>query len=403
MRLFKSPSTGLLPICLVAALVFAGGCRLFPKEDVEAIPELIQPPSEDLITHRIIEGPIAEELQAYARVGSGREQQIYFPVNGRIKEVDIHLGDMVKKGQLLMSLEKGELDFSIKQAKLALEQEQLQYQQQFGENSDLNRSSRLAKFDVDQTQERLDQAKQDLAAVDASADGDKRQKLQDAVEQAQKDYDDSVLSYGQRQKNYNLSLRLVQLGIEKAQTECDRLARELENSIIRAPFAGKIIAVSAIRGRNVEAFEQMAIIADMRGLEMIANLAVKDANRIRPGMGVRVKIDQDEPRTGKITVVEQVETSQPGSDEWVARIRMDDPRFPLKLDDFYTVSFVLRFAAKAMLVPNDAVREDVNGRKYLRVLEGKRRRDAYVKVGIEGETQTQILEGAKLGMVVIGK
>lgn len=316
-------------ICfMITFMLLTSGCRLLPKEEIEEVPALVQPPQEELITYQIVEGPIHEELRSYARVGAAKEQTLYFSVPGRIQELPVKLDDEVRKGQIIAVLETGELQFDLKHAKIALQQQELYYQQ-------------MAK----------------------------------AGETAQ---------------------RLAKLNVEMAQNELDRLTKRQEDSVLRAPFQGTITTVTGVRGRTVEAFQPIAVLSDTQGLELIAEIDDSQVRIIRPGTRVRI----DNGGEGQVTFVGKSQNAN-DSDQWLAHIRIAGRK--LTINDSYTVSFILRSVAKALLIPNSAVREDVNGRKYLRVLDGNTRREVYIKVGIQNDTHTQILEGAEAGMTVIGK
>lgn len=393
--------------CLVCAVI-AGGCRLLPKEEVEDIPALIQPPEEDLVTHVLALGPIDDALSGSARVGSGREQELYFVISGRIHEVLVAYGDQVKKGQPLISLETGELAFQLRQASAALEQEKLRYQMQYGPEAESARAIRVAEIEVAQAELDLAQAEDRLKAESISCTAQQQRSLQRDVERARLALTRARMNRDKLKDENGSSnspaQRIARLSVERAQIEYDRLAQQMEDSILRAPFAGKITDLNAERGQMIQAFAPLAKVSDMKGLEMISSLPSSDAYRLSPGIRVKVDMMQGPPRLGRVTRIQPPAVAQDRKqEEWLVRIKMDDPRFPLAFDDYYSVSFILRSAPRALLAPNDAVREDVNGRKYLRVIEGKRRRDVYIRTGIESPTHTQVLAGAKPGMVVIGK
>ena len=331
-RMFKNVSAVMVLSLLSLALM---GCWLLPKEQEADIPALVQPPDEELVTHVLAVGPISEEIIGTARVGSSREQALYFSTAGRIREVLVNYGDTVKQGQVLIAMETGQLDFEIKRAQINLEQAQLRL---------------LMKSQSSQVE-----------------------------------------------------LRLAKLDLELAQLEVDRLQALRADSVLRAPFDGKVVSLTAMRGKWYEAYTPLATISSMKGLEMLAEISVEQILRIKPGMRVKVAMDEGAPRFGRVIILEQKEKTETNADQkWIAHIRMDDAGFPLVFDDYYSISFLLRTSDKALLVPNDAVREDVNGKKYLRVIEGKKRRDVYIKTGIES-IETEILEGAEPGMTVIGR
>lgn len=324
-----------LGICLII-LIGLTGCPLLPKEEVEDVSALVQPPSEDLVTHTITEGPINEEISGTARVGSSQEKTLYFLISGQVREVKFETGDTARKGQVLVELETGDLDYSVKLAALNLEQEQLRYQS---------------------------------LPYDANA----------------------------------ITKRINAIGLERARLEYDHLLERLDHSVIRAPFDCKILDIKVARGKYIEAFATVGTIAGMKGLELIAEVDFNKMVRLKSGMPVRIEIEEGNIQMGRIISIEKPEVPLSNSENYYIHIRMNNPRLTLKMDNYHNVYFVIRSIKRALLVPNDAIREDVNGRSYLRVIDGKQRRDVYIKTGITTETMTQITEGATPGMVVIGK
>lgn len=320
------------------------GCRLFPKENVETVPTLVDPADEDIVTHTVTVGSITEEIKGYAQINSGKEEKLSFTVPGRIHEVLVKSGDDVKKGQVIAVLETGDLNFAILRAKAQLEQQQLLYEQKYNDNE-------LRKHAPDYYEKRL-----------------------------------------------------AELNIKCAQIELDRLQQQVDNSVLTAAFSGKISSLSAEKGQVVEPYSEMALLTDVNTLEMTSDLKPEDALHINIGTRVKIQMEEGDPQMGMVVGINKPKKANGSdSDTRIATIRMDNRRFSLKLQDSYDIVFCLRSVPNALLVPNDAIREDVNGRKYLRVLEGKHRREVYVKIGIQTDTQTQILEGAKAGMIVIGK
>lgn len=324
-------------VILLPLFVTATGCRLFPKEEVEDISALVAPVKKEIVTYKIAEGPIREEFDATAEVSSSRQDKLWFTIPGLIAEVMVESDDDVRKGQPLVRLQTGDLNFGIRRAEALLEQQELLYEEKYNDNE-------LKKQAPDFYQKRL-----------------------------------------------------AEINIKCAKIELERLQRQLKDSVLVAPFSGRITSLTAERGKPVEAFSQLALITDTRTLELTSSITEDKANRIKRGTRVKVHLDKGEYQMATVHTVEHRDNL------WIAHLRLDNAHFPYKLDDNYQVTFWIRSVEKTLVVPNDAVREDFNGNKYLRVLDGKRRRELYVKVGIQTDTQTQILEGAKAGMTVIGK
>lgn len=190
---------------------------------------------------------------------------------------------------------------------------------------------------------------------------------------------------------------LAELNIKCAEIEVARLKRQLSKSVLVAPFSGRITSLSAERGNSVQPYKELAVLTDTKSLEMTATIDKDKANKIKKGIRVKIEMDQGEPQMATVTRIELKD------DAYIAHLRPDNTHFAFKIDDSYNAAFLIKSVDKALIVPNSTIREDFNGNKYIRVLDGKTRREVYVKVGIQNATHTQIIEGAKNGMVVIGK
>ncbi|HEX6972086.1 MAG TPA: biotin/lipoyl-binding protein, partial [Limnochordia bacterium] len=111
--------------CALAALAASGllpGCALLPKEEIEPMPTLAEPPPTRTVTYTVERGHIAEEIRGLGRVTGTREVELYFTVGGRVKTLEVQTGDTVKAGQLLAQLETGDLEYQIAVAEIDLEE-----------------------------------------------------------------------------------------------------------------------------------------------------------------------------------------------------------------------------------------------------------------------------------------
>jgi multidrug efflux pump subunit AcrA (membrane-fusion protein) len=394
-----------LGICFLFSLGLAG-CGLFPKEEEENIPALVEPPQEDYVTYQVTEGPISEELKGLARVGSNREQTLIFLISGQVREILVDYNGTAKKNQPLVSLETGELEYTIKQAKVNLEQEEIRFQQQFGGDSEVQYNLQLAELNLNRAQLDLDQAEERLKMEGSLSTGLQKKALQREVDRAGFNLKQNKLAY-ERLKSQaapnSAAQRIAALGIERLRIEYERLQKQMEHSILRAPFDGKIISLKVARGDKIQAFDPVETIAAMTNLEFIMEVDFNKSLRLKTGMEARIQLDAGKSQTGRVILIDKRENAPAGKDIYYVHIRLDDPRFALKMDTYYDLTIYIRSLKKALVVSNDAIQEDSNSQRYLRVIEGDKQRDVYIKTGISNDTQTQILEGAAKGMVAVGK
>ncbi|NLV92129.1 MAG: efflux RND transporter periplasmic adaptor subunit [Firmicutes bacterium] len=331
---------------LIGLLLMGSGCALLPEEKVDEVPVLLRPPETRLVTYEVIVGPIADQIRALGRVAAVKEAQLYFPRTERLKHVHVAPGETITEGQCLAELETGDLRYRLQRAQLALAQEELRWK----------RVENLVGIEINE------------------------------------------IDYG-----------IAQLELKKAQLEVDHLTRQLEASMLRAPFSGVVVSVDRRERELVEGYETVMTIADPSELEIQVELSyTSDVSKLVRGQKVLVNLGREEWVTGHIY---QISTRQDDpsyartsyqSAPFVIKIRLDDPRITLDFDSLVRVVIVIEEEPEAILVPNAAIRSYM-GRKYVRVLEGDVRKEVDIVTGIEGETETQVLKGLKPGDIVIGK
>jgi HlyD family secretion protein len=114
-----------------------------------------------------------DAVAASAQIVPVRTAQLAFPAAGRVKTVDVNVGDKVSAGQTLLTLDTALLEARVREAEanLAIAQIQLDYLDRVG-TSEENMDS--AKADVERAQALVDSAKATLAnqsALTAPFDG----------------------------------------------------------------------------------------------------------------------------------------------------------------------------------------------------------------------------------------
>jgi multidrug efflux pump subunit AcrA (membrane-fusion protein) len=392
-------------VCLLLMLGLTG-CPLLPKERAEDIPALVQAPQEDMATYTVNEEPINEEITGSGRVGSSLEKTLYFLIAGRVREVMVEYNGNIKKGQPLLALETGDLEYALRQAKTAFEQEQLRFEQQYGNNSDAKNELQIAELALAKAKLDLESAKDRLRTEGPLSTGFQKKALERDVERAEIQYRQSKIPHERIQSQNtpnSVAQRIAALAVERARIEYERLTKQMDNSVLRAPFDGKITSLKVARGEMVEAFAPVETVSAIQRMELIVEIEFDKMLRLKPGMPVQVHMEEGKIEMAHIALIDKPQFAVSGKREiYYAHIRMDDPKVSLKMESYYSVTMITRSVKNGLVLPNQAIWWDANGSPYIRAVEGKQRRDVYIKLGITNQTKSQIIEGAQAGMTVIG-
>ncbi|HET7559673.1 MAG TPA: efflux RND transporter periplasmic adaptor subunit [Limnochordia bacterium] len=346
MKRFRMNRTLVRAVTLSAGLAavtwLAQGCALLPKEQVQQVPTLAQPPESHLTTYTVSRGPISLEVRGVGRVAATQEQDLYFTRDGRIKTLNVQTGDRVKKGQVLAQLDISDLQFQYDQAQLSLKQTQLQ----------IERKETLAKINGTLT-----------------------------------DYDKQVDA----------------LDLKKTQMNTDRLKDMIDASTIIAPFDGIIKSVKGQVGNSIGDYDTLISIADPTKLEVQMDVNnVQQLGQIAPGQKAQVQVANGQWVDATVyQVPSPTDELSPGVPDRRVHIRLDAPA-AVQFDDLLETKIIVRHKEDALLLPKAAVRSFM-GRTYVRVLDGDSRREQDVELGIEGAVNDEIVQGLKEGDVVIGQ
>lgn len=109
---FRLKSKAFLALIIVIAL---SGCSLLPAEEEPLKPPLVKPPQENYRTTPVVKGAIAQEVKGNGTLESYFSDAIEFTSEGgRVKEVLVRAGEDVKKGDVLVQLDVGDMDVNLR-------------------------------------------------------------------------------------------------------------------------------------------------------------------------------------------------------------------------------------------------------------------------------------------------
>jgi membrane fusion protein, heavy metal efflux system len=335
------------------------------------------PPSVELTDDQlksIAVGPVAErvfpqEKQSFGSIDFNEDMavQVFTPYQGRILQAFPILGDTVKKGEILFTIESPDLI----QAESTL----------------------IAAAGVRELTTRALARAKDLYAKQALAQKD--------LEQAESD-----------QQTAEGALRAARDAVRifgKTDAEIDRMVttRRVDNSlIVTSPIGGVVSARNAQPGLFVQPGNPPApyTVADLSTVWMIANVNESDAALYHVGQEVRVSVMTFPGRvfTGKISrIATQVD---PNIHRLLVRSEVTDPGHELKPGMF--ASFVISTGAPltAPAAPLEAVVREGDGTMTVWVTTDRHRfTQREVKIGLEKDGYRQIVEGVRPGELIATK
>jgi cobalt-zinc-cadmium efflux system membrane fusion protein len=291
--------------------------------------------------------------------------QVFSQYPGKIQKAFFNLGDEVKQGDILFTIDSPDL---------------LQAE-----------STLLASAGV------LELQKRTLARVTG---------LLKAGGSAQKDVDQATSDEQTAEGNFKAAKNSVRLfGKTDEEVEQILMERKLDSTLlVPSPISGKVVARNAAPGLLTQPGNAPApfLVADLSTMWMIANVIESDAPAYKVGQEVEVGVSAYPGRVFKGHVTTVGAMIDPNSHRQLVRSEIADPEHLLRSGMF--ASFVIRVGdpARSLAVPAEGVVREGDGTMTVWVTNDSRRFfKRTVKIGLQQDGWTQIVEGLSPGETVV--
>jgi cobalt-zinc-cadmium efflux system membrane fusion protein len=223
---------------------------------------------------------------------------------------------------------------------------------------------------------------------------------------AQKDVDQSTSDQQTAEGNFKAARNSVRI-FGKTDAEIDQIVAERKvdsTLLVPSSISGKIVTRNAAPGFLTQPGNAPApfSVADLSTMWMIANVIETDAPAYKLGQDVEVKVPAypDAVFKGHVTALGSM--IDPNSHRQLVRSEIDDPQHLLRSGMF--ASFVIRVGEplRSLAVPAEGVVREGDGTMTVWVTsDGRRFTKRTVKVGLQQEGWSQVLEGLLPGETVV--
>ena len=366
-------------VALLGAVLALGGplCAVMAPATAQAAEENKDPLAADSVelseaqTRGIKVGPVEYRVFPVenAAIGSidfneDAAVQVFTPYQGRIVTLSAKVGDDVKKGQTLFTIDSADL---------------------------LQAESTLISTEgvLRLTTRALARAKE-LFAVNGIA---------------QKDYDQAISDQQGAEASYRAAFDAVRI-FGKSTAEIEKLAKTHQIDavlVVPSPVSGRITARSAAPGLFVQPGNAPApyTVADISTMWVLANVPEADIGSYSNGQALSVTVPAYPGRVfdGRITTIGA--TVDPNTRRVFLRSEVADPNHLLRSGMF--ANFVIRTgeALRSLAVPVDGIAREGDGTMTAWVTTDRRRfTRRTVKLGVQQAGYHQVLEGLRPGELI---
>jgi membrane fusion protein, heavy metal efflux system len=310
------------------------------------------------------EFPVEKEAVGSIDFNEDMETQVFTPYQGKIISLFASVGDDVKKGQKLFTIDSPDL--------LAAE------------------SNLIAAAGV------LELTTRNLARL---------RELYKTLAVSQKDLEQGISDQQTAEGNLRAGRDAVRI-FGKSDAEIDKIvaARLADPTlVVPSPIDGRIVARNAAPGLFVQPANPPPpfIVADVDTMWMLANVVENDSPAFRIGQAVKVTLGAFPGRKfdGKVTTIGA--TVDPNTRRVLVRSEISDPRHELRSGMFGNFAIMVGEPIRSAAVPLSGVVREGDGTQTVWVTADRRRFvQRTVRIGEQLEGYRQILEGLQPGELV---
>lgn len=290
-------------------------------------------------------------------------------VPGKVKEVSVRLGDVVKKGDTLAVVDPVMYASRVKELRASVSLSEA--------------GSEEAKVNIANLRSELDRKKPLLA-----------QKL--VTEREVEDLESRIRAAEQR-------LEIARATVAQNQARLGAARDSLSDTRIRAPFDGTIAERYVDVGAHVSTGQPMFRVVDDQEIYMRLRIPEIESGLVQPGMAVEIRVDalgggkvdgtvgRVAPAVDPATRTLRVDVVRPEGIEWER----------VKPGMYARAKLQLGNRPDALTLNNQAIQKANDGSRYVWVVTGGKANKKTVTTGLRGRSETEIVDGLAPGDQVV--
>lgn len=366
-------------------------------------------------------------------VESGEKVSIIPTVSGKIQTVDVEVGQSVKKGDTLFTLDNTELTYKVNQAKANYDAAAITYSKTSDGSAeqaknDASTALEKAKNELNDAQAQYDNntaiAAAQTAYNDAKANYDRTNTLYQASAATKVDLDNAKskldsssaaldiakenaetrlnnakASYSAASENASITNSILnpdniasaKAQMDSAQAALDIANHQLENATVTAPIDGKISAKNISVGELTPTQTPSIVLENETSFNVVIKVTETNINDIAVGMAAKISV----PSTG-LSYDGTISTIDPSADPktgtYDVKVTVTNSDDKLKLGMVTNVNLINSNKDNTILIPNESVINE-DGTSYVYVINGDKLSKRTVTVGQPKNQYIEIKDG----------
>ena len=341
--------------------------------------------------YRVVRSDLVHSVVASGRIATPQRVSVGAVITGRVARIPVKEGQSVQQGDVLVELDDADERAAADQARGAVAQAEAKVRQ-LRELGLPSAEQALVQAQANHVQAR----RQHERAVELKTKGFVSQA---ALDDAQRNLNvaESQLRAAQLQVQSNRprgsDFTLAQTALAQARSALGLAQAKLDETVIRAPVGGTLIARSVEPGNVVQAGKELMVLAPAGETQVVVQIDEKNLAQVKLGQQALASADAYPKERFKAEVV----YINPGIDalRGAVEVKLQVPNPPAYLRQDMTVSVDIEVARArgVVTIPADAVHEAGGAKPWVLAVNGWRAERRPVKLGLKGEGRVEVLGG----------
>ncbi|HEY2473400.1 MAG TPA: efflux RND transporter periplasmic adaptor subunit [Candidatus Cybelea sp.] len=335
---------------------------------------------------------IATFITLDGQIAPLNQSTLAFQQSGTITKINVNIGDMVHKGQLLATIDPSVLQAQLSQAQAQAAQASASAQGAavgYPVQTQTNAAAvQTAKASLQNAELVYNQNKQLYKQGYVSETA--LQQSQANFVQAQQTYNNAVVGLRNNAVSYQ-NVRAQQASAQAASAQAHVLTTQLSQTYLYAPYDAVIANRLLDPGAFASPSQPLLQVARIDRVWINVNVPDQYLTYVHPGNRVTFTSSSlpGQHFTGPIQTVNAVPTS--GTLSYLARLELQNPGYVLRGGMLVTVQVTKQHATGAIVVPRSSVAQTPSGDNIVYVVSGGKAQAVPVRLGVQTDTISQVI------------
>lgn len=389
-------------LLLVGSVLLLSGCGQPEATTLEAEQSTNTQPIA-VTVQKVKTGDMANTNTFSGRTKVGNETAVTAEMAGAIEKVYVSVGQKVQKGDTLLTIKGTDLQKNIEQAQVSLEIAQTSYENAIGPNvasqkNQLENAVTQAQMNYDEAKRNYD-TYQELYEADAISQ-DQFAKFELSLKQSEHALNVAKQSYETTiNETMPASQALAKKQVDQAQIAYDNAVSNKQKLVIKAPVSGTVTTVNFDEGEMVSQGGPAFIISNTNTLEVQIQVTENDLKQFKVGEKVAVKVG-GESVTGTIKLVSTV--TDPKTDLYTVTLSIANQEGKFFAGMSAEIELTLAKSEDTIIIPKKAVFIE-EGKPYVYVCRDNKATKVAIERGLENIDTVAVKSGLNAeDILVIG-